>query len=230
MTPDDAELMAYADGELDPLAAKRVERAIAADPALAETVEQHRALRRRLDAEFAPVLREAVPEQLSAKLQSNVTDLASRPAPASRPRRWLGALALAASLVLGIVLGTQWRSAAGPVATTADGMIAAGDLARRLDTQLASANAGDTRMIVSFRARDGRYCRVFSVAALDGLACRTADSWQLLQTRSSGPRDGGAYRQAASGDPTLMTAAQDMMRGDPLDDAAEQKAREAGWR
>ena len=58
MNIDAQTLMAYADGELDPLAAKRVERAIAADPALAVEVEQHRALRARLIADYAPIAAE----------------------------------------------------------------------------------------------------------------------------------------------------------------------------
>ena len=45
MTIEPELLMAYADDALDPLTAKRVERAIAADPALAEEVARHRRLR-----------------------------------------------------------------------------------------------------------------------------------------------------------------------------------------
>ena len=75
MTPDDEMLMAYADGELDPLAAKRVEREIAANPELAATIEAHRALRRRLGAAFAPVLDAPVPDRLAALLETNVIAL-----------------------------------------------------------------------------------------------------------------------------------------------------------
>ena len=50
---DDELAMAYADGELDPLAAKRFEARLAEEPALAATVEAHRALHARLRDDHA---------------------------------------------------------------------------------------------------------------------------------------------------------------------------------
>ena len=61
MTIDRETLMAYADGELDLLAARRVEQAIAADPSLAEQVERHRALTASLRAAFSVVGQAPVP-------------------------------------------------------------------------------------------------------------------------------------------------------------------------
>ena len=93
MSVDAETLMAYADGELDPLAARRVERAIAADPSLAAEVERHRALRARVAGGFAAVATEPVPDHLAAMLRSNVVDLPRREA-RSTPPRWARALAL----------------------------------------------------------------------------------------------------------------------------------------
>lgn len=227
--PDHDMLMAYADGELDPLAAKRVERAIAADPALAETVAAHRALRLRLGTAFAPVLEAAVPDHLAAMLETNVVAIAPRALSAPQPRRWLSGLAVAASLVVGVALGTQWQEPNGPVSSSGSSLVASGDLARALDTQLASTS-GDTRVLVSFRAAGGGYCRVFAAPAVDGIACRSGAIWELRQTRASGARRDAAYRQAASGEAPLLAAAQDMMAGEPLDEAAETRARAAGWK
>ena len=225
MIPDDAMLMAYADGELDPLTAKRVERAIAADPALADVVAAHRALRTRLGQAFGTVSEEPVPARFAAMLASNVTPLpAPRPA---RPRRWIEAAAIAASLVLAVAVGHQWQS--GPVRVSGDRVVASGSLGRALDTQLASAS-GDTRMLVSFRDDRGGYCRVFATTAIDGIACRDRDQWVLRETRSPLHAAGSEYRQAGSADAPLMASAQDMMKGDPLDAAAERRARDAGWR
>jgi hypothetical protein len=229
MIPDAEMLMAYADGELDPLAAKRVERAIAADPALAETVEAHRALRRQLGAAFAPVLDQPIPDRLTAMLDTNVVALIPRTLPAPQPRRWLSGLAVAASLVAGLGLGAQWQALTSPVSATGSSLVASGALSRQLDTQLASAT-GDTRMISSFRDGAGKYCRVFAAPALDGIACKDGGSWQLRQTQSSGAKQDAAYRQAGSADAGLMAAAQDMMKGEPLDEAAERRAVAAGWR
>jgi len=64
MTIPDETLMAYADGELEPAQRADVEAALAANPTLAQRVEQHRALRRKLNAAFDPVLMETVPNAL----------------------------------------------------------------------------------------------------------------------------------------------------------------------
>jgi hypothetical protein len=158
-------------------------------------------------------------------LTSNVTPLpALRTA---RPRRWIEAAAIAASLVLAVAVGHQWQS--GPVKVSGDRVVASGSLGHALDTQLASAS-GDTHMLVSFRDDRGSYCRVFATGAIDGIACRDQDQWVLRETRSPLHAAGSDYRQAGSADAPLMASAQDMMKGDPLDTAAERRARDAGWR
>ena len=212
-TPDDDMLMAYADGELDPLTAKRMERAIAADPALAETVAAHRALRLRLGAAFAPVLEAAVPDHLAAMLETNVVAITPRAMPVPQPRHWLSGLAVAASLVVGVALGTQWQGPTGPVSASGSSLMASGNLARALDTQLASTS-GDTRILVSFRVAGGGYCRVFAAPALDGIACRSGATWELRQTQASGARRDAAYRQAASDDRTFGAPRDTVPTGD----------------
>lgn len=228
MSVDPEMLMAYADGELGPIEAKRVERAIAGDPALAEQVAQHRALRAALGARFAPVAEEPVPDRLAAMLRSNVVEL---PRPRARAKvpgwaRWGGAVA--ASLALGVVVGHSLQDP-GYVRTRDGKLYASGALAGALDQQLAS-DQGAVRTPVSFRDAGGSYCRVFTSRAADGIACRGADGWTLRQTRPGAQQGETDYAQAGSADPALMAAAQDMMAGDPLDAAAEAQARSAGWR
>ncbi|MGN6375748.1 MAG: hypothetical protein ACTHMG_09350, partial [Sphingomonas sp.] len=96
----------------------------------------------------------------------------------------------------------------------------------------ASGATGAVRIAVSFRDRKGAYCRVFSTAATDGIACRDAGGWALRRTQQgAGPdQNRGAYIQAGSTDPELMAAAQDMMAGQPLDAVGERAARAKGWR
>ena len=76
MTIPDETLMAYADGELEPAQRAEVEAALAADPKLAARVEAHRALRRKLNTTFDPILMETVPDALVASARSS---------PATRP-------------------------------------------------------------------------------------------------------------------------------------------------
>jgi hypothetical protein len=71
MSISDETLMAYADNELEPAQRVEVEAAVAADPKLAERIEQHRALRRKLNAALDPVLLETVPNVLVATVRAS---------------------------------------------------------------------------------------------------------------------------------------------------------------
>ena len=225
MTLDDATLMAFIDGELDPVTCSRIERAMKDDPAVSERLAAFEILSRKMRGAFDPVARAPVPDRLAAMLTSNVVSVA--PKRAMRP--WLTGLALAASLVLGIALGARIGTDTNAPFAVRDGkVVAAGALDRALNTQLASAS-GDIRILVTFRGRDG-FCRVFVATAADGIACRDGSSWQLRQTRSGAAAPTEAYRQAASSDAALMATAQDMMIGAPLNALTEAKARAAGWR
>jgi len=223
MTIDPELLMAYADGELDPLTAKRVERAIAGDPALMTEVERHRALRLRVAGSFVPIAEEPVPDHLTALLKGNVVAMPSRPL--TIVNRWMS---MAACLVLGVTLGLVVKRE--PVTARDNGLYASAQLADALDTQ-SSGTPGAVRIAVSFRDRQGNYCRVFSSRAADGIACRDQRGWSLRRAQSgSAPHAKGNYAQAASTDPDLMSSAQDMMVGQPLDPAGEQTARAVRWR
>jgi hypothetical protein len=233
MTIDRETLMAYADGELDELTRRRVEQAIAADPALARQVEADRALRARIAGHFTPIAEEPVPDRLRALLQSNVVDLAETRA--RRPARswFVNAAAIAATLVIGILVGRGIADGdAGPVGTRDGVTVAQGALAEALDTQLASAQPADaaTRIGISFRNGDGRYCRTFQGTGIDGVACRDAQGWQIRNMASGTAAAVTQYRQASSADPALLAAAQAMIAGTPLDAASEKAARDRGWR
>jgi hypothetical protein len=228
MSIDPEMLMAYADGELGPIEAKRVERAIAEDPALAEEVARHRALRARLAGHFAPVAEEPVPDRLAAMLCPKVVELPVPKRAASIPAWGRWGAAVAASLVLGLAIGHGLRDE-GMVRTEAGQLYAAGTLADALDSQLA-ANQGAVRVPVTFRNADGRYCRVFTGRTADGIACHDPQGWSLRQTHAAGTASKTDYVQAGSADARVMAAAQEMMAGDPLDAEAEAKARASGWR
>lgn len=229
MTIDAATRMAYVDGELDEIARRRVERAMADDPALAEAVARDRALREALQARFAPYADAPVPDRFAALLDAKVTPIgaARRPKPAFGPRRWMQGAAIAATLVLGVAIGRQTGSV-GPVATHDGALVAQGRLASVLDTQLASTQPSDApiRIGLTFRSTDGNICRTFDGRQLQGIACHDDDRWNLVRT-AAGER-GGTYRQASSD--ALVSAAQAMMAGAPFSATAESSARDKGWR
>lgn len=235
MTIDDDMLMAFADGELNELGRARVESALAEDPSLQARLDIQRRLRARLAAHYAPVVEEAVPERFRAMLETEVVDLAAARARRARPL-WQNLAALAATLVLGLAVGRTLlvpaAPEAGPIAVEGGAMMARGDLAEALDTRLASAQASDaaTRIGVSFARSDGRMCRTFDSAAAAGVACRTDAGWQVMVTAAGSGGQRGQYRQAGSENLLVQQAAQEMMAGEPLDDAAERRARDSGWR
>lgn len=220
MTIDDTLLIAYVDGELGLIEARRVEREVAADPTLAARLAEHRALRAQIRNVFAPIAAEPVPNRLSALLTTTVVPFA--PLRRSAARGWATG-AIAASVALAIALAVPWDYA------PSDGDLASGRLGEALDRQLASAD-GEPRLIVSFRNRSGAYCRVFAGRAADGIACREEDGWRLVRTRPGTTSAGSTFRQAGSANGALLAEAQRMMAGDPLDVEAEANARQRGWR
>jgi len=225
------QIIAYVDGELGPIDALRFERAIEADPALADSVRRHRALRDRIGRHFEPVAEEPVPARLAAMLDSAPNVIAFPP----KARRWFDAsryAAIAATLAVGVIIGQMLpRGPAAPMVERNGAVVAQGALAKALDGQLASA-PGDSsyRMGVSFVSRDKRYCRTFSTTSGAGLGCHGADGWALERfIAGTGGVGQGAYRQAGSESAEILGAAQDMMAGYPLDAAAERRARNGGW-
>lgn len=168
-----------------------------------------------------------------AKRQANAsTAKAVRAAsPGNGSRNWATGAAIAASLVLGLVLGSQ-IGGRGAV-TEQDGLlVASGALAKGLDTQLASVgiDAGPLRMLASFRRSGGDLCRVFDGGGTAGIACKHEGRWMLERTVAGGEREAGEYRQAGSAQGELLTVAQEMAAGEPLDAAQERAAQANGWR
>ena len=226
---DDEQFYAWLDGELDGDAAARVAARVAADPALGALAAQHRAVGDGLRGAFASVLAEDI---LPPRMTADVVDLGARRA--KRPSgfglpQWA---AMAATLVIGLVVGqVAGGSSDAPVATRDGVMVAASSLDRALGAQLASAgNDGPIRVGITFRSRDGAICRSFTGSGASGLACRAGDAWRVEGLLAAPQNPGGDYRMAAGEDPRLAALIDDRIDGEPFDAAAEQAAREAGWR
>jgi hypothetical protein len=228
MTIDRETLGAFVDGELDEITRRRIEAELAENPVLAQQVEAERRLRAALQARFAPIADEPVPERLIAAVRAGAK---VAPLTSVRPRRSWGMpqwAAIAATLVMGIVAGQQLQPAR-DVNGRGGALVASGELADALETQLASAQGPDApvRIGLSFKAQDGAWCRTFEQNTLEGIACRSGDSWQLRRTMTSSAR-GAEYRQAGSSE--IAAAAQAMAADVPLDAEAERAAVARGWR
>ena len=250
MTITPEEIMAYVDGELDETARGRITMAALADMDLAERIAAERALRDRLKAHFAPIAEAPVPAAWvsairDASTPAEVIDLSAvraRKAAAQASGRagwwrapWAGA-AIAASLVLGLFVGSQWQTGQGanngePILARNGALLASGDLAKALDTQLASAQDGaPVRMLGTFRRAGGDVCRAFAGPQASGIACHGASGWQLQHILPGSTPADTAYQQAGSNNAALMALAQGMAVGDPLSAAQEREAKAKGWR
>lgn len=243
MIVTDEELMAYVDGELDAGRVESLQREIAANADLARRVAEQYALRGQLHHAFDRTLSEPVPSRLNdVASRGRGIDLAS--AARRRPSRlaWLGGLALAAGILLGVALGPAFLKLAGEqpdiVANGAD-MTAGGALADALSQRLASEQTASDpiHLGVSFLAKSGEYCRTFTSrrgdSALAGMACRRGAGWRIdaLQAETGVAADSGGYRQAATSlPPLILTAAEASMAGDALDASGEAEARDHKWR
>lgn len=194
-----------------------------------------KAERRRMAAAFDGVLNEPVPDRLKALLAepapaTQVVDLGAVRAQRRGMSNWAAWGGMAASLVLGTVMGTRLAPPGGGSDAT-DRLVATGAIARALDTQLASAPAGAVAVQLSFKARDGRFCRSFSTDSQAGLACREADGAWVLQQVAAVTAAGSGMRQAATSLPPSVLAAVDAaMAGEALNAEQEKAARDAGWK
>ena len=72
-------LMAYADGELDPVERAEIEAAMKRDPAVAAAVERHCSVAARIRSAYDGVLQEPVPGRLSALVDTPVAAGVSTP-------------------------------------------------------------------------------------------------------------------------------------------------------
>lgn len=219
MTPTPEQVAAWADGQLEGAEALAVEAAVRASPALQAEVAAHKALRDRLAAHFAPLMRQP-PNLDHLKTLTGADNVTALPVRRARPRWvWLAGPALAASVALAVVL----RPSPPPAG------YAGSQLAAMLDNQLVADQqpGGARRILLSFRARSGAFCRAFVDGASAGIACRDGQGWKLEGAGAPGAGS-GEYRQAGSAQ-EIMQQAQDMAAGDALGPQEEAQARKAGW-
>jgi hypothetical protein len=255
MNYDDETLMAYADGELDEALRAQIAAAVEKDPGLARRVAKHRALRAEVAGAYSGVMNQPVPESLRAAARGNpATAAAPAPAPAPAPgkggnvvqfparaarppptpwraREWT---AMAASLVLGVMLSWRFLAPGGEFASDDGSLVARGELARALDSQLASAQTGSAPVAlgVTFKARDGDYCRSFVLreTSTAGLACHRGGQWRIPVTTSV-ELAGGDIRQATTSmPPAILAAIEERLSGDVLDATGELQARDSRWK
>lgn len=233
MTVTDETILAYVDGELGPEEAAAVEAAAKADPELDARIAAHRMLAFAVRDAWADVADEPVPERLLAAARSgDVVDFAAARARRAAPS-WPAWGAAAAALVAGLAVGLALPRGGDLIGGD---MRARAQLASALEGQLASAPPADAaiRVGLTFRARDGRWCRTFAAATTRGpagLACREADGWTVRMAVARPGGSGPEFRTAAAETPAeVLAAAEALMAAPPLEAQAEAAAAKGGWK
>lgn len=228
----DLELMAFIDGELDPLRAEEVARAIAANPALARRAA-------RLGA-VGDILVRAFAAETSSPPAPALTAALTRPRRASARQAWPAAAAMAAGLA-GVVFGMALPDAPGAASARvalADGLTPGPVLAAALDEAPSESArvAGVWRVTLrtSLRAEDGRLCRAFDAtgqgSTVAGAACLEPQGWRLVAL-APGPKAADGFTLADGGEPPPVAAALDALGAQtPLSAEAEAALIAARWR
>jgi len=245
----DADLAAFMDGTLDDdtlIAA--IEAAINADPALAERAEALAAgddTAGAVRAAYAPVLDAPVPDRLTEVLapapqSAGAADIAAHRRPLPEPAndtgtswRWPQFAAMAASLVLGVVIGgpvltggSDDTAGGALVLAAAEGPVPPSAVAAMLDSapsgqavDLASLGMGE--VVLTFRDAEGALCRQFMIesrgATSDALACASADGgWQVEAFGRRAAPVGEMKLAGGDAAPGVVAAVDAIIASDPL--------------
>lgn len=234
MDLSDELLSAYLDGELDAGTAARVENALGVDLAAQQRLEQMRAADTVLKAALR--LPDIAPrDPLAALIMSSAAPSAAAHVGPRRASRAASYWAIAAG-VGGLALGYFMSLAVKPPGSAVDSIavIDAG-LSHALDSVASGQSSADraTRLSLSFRAADGRYCRVFSRRPSagdhgEGLACRDAAAWHLVAWDASSGAATSDYRPAGGNE--MLDAVMDRLGGGAaLDLQQERVLIDAHW-
>lgn len=125
----------------------------------------------------------------------------------------------------------DWVSRAGDSAPQAGPAMAAALRGAASGVHFTLASGRTLTPVMTFASRDGSLCRQFDVAAAQdrqrGLACRTPhQAWRLvILTTTASATSSGDYRVASGpGDDPVSAMADRLIRGEPMDAAAETAA------
>lgn len=223
---NDETLSAYLDGELDEAQRRQVEALLAADPGARQRLARMQRADALLRAAF-PLPADGAADPLAARILGSKAP--QRPAAGrARYRRTTLLTAMAAGLAAlavgsALLLGRGTGSRADAALQAALDQLPSGS--ERID--------GDRRIrpLLSFRADDGRWCRVYArqsaSAGEEGLACRDERGWQLL-AQDAGSADGSLHPAGSSA--AIDSRMQQLGNGPTLEADAERQLIAQGWR
>ena len=234
------QLSAYLDGELSLAEAQSVEAALAADADLRGQLERMRRTDRGVKTAMDALLAQPASDRLAQAIRAataasegksdNVVAFKPR---SSWPRKALWPTAIAAALVGGVMVGQQmpaggsdWSTPNGEAAPVAGRSMAAALNGAASGAHVTLASNQIMTPVMTFTSRDGALCRQFDMAGAKGrqsaLACRNSDrAWGLVALSTTRSAGGGYQTASGPGDDVVSAVADRLIKGEPMDAAAE---------
>lgn len=212
MTDHDYEILSqYLDGELPAEETRELERRLAAETPLRETLDRLRRADDHVRALANAPGCDRVPLHIAAMLEAPRDTVVPFPSP--RGRTGVG-LAIAASLVAaaGLLLAPQWQDSQND--GTRDSLVAGAleSTPSSADGWTALADGSQLRPVLSFAGTDGHWCREYQLNAGEqhwrGVACRDEAGWHtaLLVDDKTLAANANAYQPAGAGDVDAISA------------------------
>jgi hypothetical protein len=245
---EDEKLSRFLDNDLGDDERAELQSVVSTDAIAKTKLERMRANDDLVRKAFDAPMREDVPDRFLNAIDAglarqatarpdNVVSLEDRlPRSGNDNRRawWPIGGAIAASLAVGLLLGTQFAPAGD--ATTS---LALNDVLNDTpSTQTISLKSGErVTPELTFERRGGGYCRRFGITDTDskrlGLACRTDGHWTveaLLPAGTASSAQDGYVAAEGPGDAGMDGVIDTLRAGDPLDKAAENALIARRWR
>jgi surface antigen len=243
MTPvSDETLMAFADGALDDAEMEAVAEAVSNEPLLAQKLERMMQTNQLLHAAYDGPMREAVPKSLVDAVRPAPDFAALQARAANENSRWPRWAALAATLLVGALLGSQFSGAVKQQAQTDETILASAAMQNALENsasleKVALGGGESLTPQLSFQSGDKRFCRQFLLRKNDknqqGIACRDTKGWSiaaLMPAHAAGQAVGGYATASGETDSALDDFMTRLGAQDPLDARAEKKLIAKAWR
>lgn len=244
----DEMLSAFIDGELAQEEAERLREAIEEDENLAARLDRIRVPDAFIAAAYGAIDKDQIPKRILALLEdrpANTKPEGGRVVafPGARilraPRQWAAPMAASVALAIGVGVGLQLAPAPRS-SVMLTGLVDAQSalhqaLAATPSGRTVSLGGGDTLTpVLSFQAKDGRYCREFSVSSpahpQRAVACAQDGLWRIEVAIAHAPASGAGYATASSGFAAQFDAIIDgAMAGEALDGEAELEMIAQDW-
>ena len=245
-------LVAYVDDELDADQRAMVSSVLTGNPALCRRAEEMRLARDLLQEAFPLRADVTVPPEIDRAANRLAEACASQRSP--RPQRSLFQFGWKHGLVAGLLVCVAglagyaaWRGTGASTGTAVTALMLIGPetpLHRVLESTPSAevvnvpAESAAIRAVLTFRAKDGRFCREFEILAASGgstgIACREQGAWraEVMLGTTVRPPNGDYYTPASaeSDEPAVSEVAERLMDGDPLGAVEEARVLASRWK